>query len=42
MKKSVPAASPDAYVAALAGWRRACVEDLRATIRGAARLPPTR
>ena len=33
MKKSVPAASPDAYVAALAGWQRACVEDLRASVR---------
>ncbi|MDQ6636075.1 MAG: DUF1801 domain-containing protein [Gemmatimonadota bacterium] len=38
MKRSVTAASPDAYVAALAGWRRACVEELPATIRGAARL----
>jgi hypothetical protein len=38
MKRSVPAASPDAYVAALTGWRRACVEQLRASIRGAARL----
>jgi hypothetical protein len=38
MKRSVPAASPDAYVAALTGWRRACVEELRATVRGAARL----
>lgn len=33
MKKSVPAASPDAYVAALTGWQRACVEDLRASVR---------
>jgi hypothetical protein len=38
MKRSVPAASPDAYVAALTGWRRACVEALRATVRGAAPL----
>jgi hypothetical protein len=38
MKKSVPAASPDAYVAALTGWRRACVEELRAAVRGAASL----
>ena len=38
MKRSVPAASPDAYVAALTGWRRACVEELRAAVRGAARL----
>ena len=38
MKRSVPAANPDAYVAALTGWRRACVEELRAAVRGAARL----
>jgi hypothetical protein len=38
MKRSAPAASPDAYVAALTGWRRACVEQLRAAIRRAARL----
>jgi hypothetical protein len=38
MQRSVPAASPDAYVAALTGWRRACVEELRATVRGAVRL----
>lgn len=36
MKKAVPAASPDAYVAALRGWRRDCVETLRAAVRGAA------
>ena len=35
MKKSVPAASPDAYVAALTGWRRALVLELRAAIRSA-------
>ncbi len=35
MKKSVPAASPDAYVAALAGWRRTLVLELRAAIRSA-------
>ena len=29
MRKSVPAADPDAYVRALNGWRRACVETLR-------------
>jgi hypothetical protein len=33
MKQSPPAASPDAYVAALDGWRRACVEALRAAVR---------
>ena len=38
MKKSVPAASPDAYVAALDGWRRGLVESLRAAVRGAAKL----
>src|SRR5688500_9340251 len=29
MKKTVPAANPDAYVAALSGWRRECVVALR-------------
>ncbi len=38
MKKSVPAANPDAYVAALSGWRRRCVEGLRASITAAATL----
>src|SRR4051812_44104442 len=38
MKKSPPAADPDAYVAALGGWRRRCVEDLRAAVRAAAPL----
>ena len=38
MKKAVPAASPDAYVAALTGWRRTRVQELRAAIRSAARL----
>lgn len=38
MKKATPAASPDAYVAALDGWRRACVESLRASVRGASAL----
>lgn len=38
MKKMAPAANPDAYVAALDGWRRACVEELRATVRGASTL----
>jgi hypothetical protein len=38
MKKSVPAANPDAYVASLDGWRRACVEGLRAAVRSAATL----
>lgn len=38
MKRSLPAANPDAYVAALMDWRRACVDELRATVRSAARL----
>ncbi|WP_022977602.1 DUF1801 domain-containing protein [Nevskia ramosa] len=32
MKKSIPAASPDAYVAALSGWQRHTVEQLRAIV----------
>jgi hypothetical protein len=35
MKKSTPASSPDAYITALEGWRRVCVEELRALVRGA-------
>jgi hypothetical protein len=38
MRKAKPAASPDAYVAALDGWRRKCVEALRAAVRGSAVL----
>lgn len=38
MKKSTPAANPDAYVAALDGWRRARVEELRAAVLDAAPL----
>ena len=37
MKKTAPAANPDAYVAALRGWRRTCVEELRAAVVGAAK-----
>ena len=33
MKKTVAAASPDAYVASLEGWRGDCVETLRAAVR---------
>jgi len=33
MKRSVPAANPDTYVAGLTGWRRARVEELRAAVR---------
>ena len=38
MKKCIPAANPNAYVEALTGWRRACVEELRAAVREAAHL----
>jgi GNAT superfamily N-acetyltransferase len=38
MRKSIPAANSDAYVAALDGWRRARVEELRAAVLGAAPL----
>jgi hypothetical protein len=38
VKRSPPATSPDAYVAALTGWRRDCVEQLRAAVRAAASL----
>jgi hypothetical protein len=38
MRKSIPAADPDAYVAGLTGWRRALVEQLRGAVRAAARL----
>jgi hypothetical protein len=38
MKKSPPAANPDAYVAALSGWQRVCVEGLRKAVRSAAEL----
>jgi hypothetical protein len=38
MQKTIPAADPDSYVAALSGWRRACVETLRGAVRGAATL----
>lgn len=29
MKKSAPAADPEAYVASLSGWRKSCVDNLR-------------
>ena len=38
MKKSTPAANPDAYVAGLDGWRRVCVESLRASVLAASKL----
>ena len=41
MRKSAPAIDPDAYVRALSGWRRACVEMLRGAVRKAAGLEET-
>jgi len=41
MKKSVPAANPDAYVASLSGWQRLVVEALRATVVNVAPLRET-
>lgn len=38
MKKSVPAANPDAYIAALNGWQKACVSSLRKTVLPSAKL----
>ncbi len=38
MKKSVPAANPDAYVAALTGWQRDIVTTLRSAARASAKL----
>jgi hypothetical protein len=38
MKKSLPAANPDAYVASLSGWQRPCVEEMRKAVRGASDL----
>jgi hypothetical protein len=38
MQKITPAASPDAYVAALVGWRHESVEALRVSVRASAAL----
>ena len=38
MKKTAPAANAEAYVTTLAGWRRACVDELRAAVRDVAGL----
>jgi hypothetical protein len=41
MKKSVPAASPDAYIASLTGWQRRYAEALRLAVVSAAPLQET-
>lgn len=38
MRKVIPAANPDAYVAGLSGWQRAIVEKLRMAVRSAGSL----
>jgi hypothetical protein len=38
MRKEIPAADPEAYIAALTGWRRECVEEIRDTVRAAAAI----
>lgn len=38
MKKSIPAANPDVYVASLEGWQLRCVEHLRAAVRASSKL----
>jgi len=38
VKKSIPAANPDAYVASLDGWQLRCVEHLRAAVRASSKL----
>lgn len=38
MKKSTPAANPEAYVSGLGGWQRKLVEKLRSAVLAAARL----
>lgn len=37
-KRMSAAADPDAHVAGLTGWRRACVEGLRAAVRATSAL----
>jgi hypothetical protein len=41
MKKSAPAASPDAYIASLRGWQRRYAEALRSAVVSAAPLQET-
>lgn len=38
MKRVTPPPNPDTYVASLAGWQRACVENLRAAVRSASEM----
>ena len=38
MKKSIPAASPNAYVAGLSGWQRVTVQGLRGAVIASANL----
>ncbi|MDB6113406.1 MAG: hypothetical protein JWQ62_351, partial [Lacunisphaera sp.] len=38
MTKTPPAANPDAYVAALNGWRRPVVTKLRTAVRGSTKM----
>lgn len=38
MKKSIPAADPDAYVNALEGWQSRMVKHLRRTVKASAKL----
>src|SRR5688500_9874335 len=38
MKRSAPAADPEAYVAGLTGWQQECVAELRGATRSAAPL----
>src|SRR4051812_17401541 len=38
MKKTPPAANPDAYVAQLNGWRKKLVADLRAAVRDCTKM----
>jgi hypothetical protein len=38
MKKQIARSSPDAYVDALDGWRRECVDALRASVRESSEL----
>ena len=38
MKKSIPAANPEAYIDALSGWQRVTVQGLRAAVVASANL----